>query len=67
MQEKIRQTLFTHEPISALKAFMAVNSGLDDWNKLNPPLQKINNPSNHKTIISLKELIKRMDDLIPSA
>ena len=29
--------------------------------------EKINNPENHKTVIGLIELIKKMDELIPSA
>jgi 4-hydroxy-tetrahydrodipicolinate synthase len=66
LQEKIRQTLFTHEPISALKAFMAVKYKKIDWNRVNPPLKKIDNPENHKTVISLMELIKKMDELIPT-
>ena len=66
LQEKIRQTLFTHEPVSALKAFMSVKFNKSEWNRMNPPLKKIDNPKHHKTIISLIELIKKMDELIPS-
>ena len=67
LQEEIRQTLTTHEPVSALKAFMSVRYNKDEWNRINPPLHKINNPQNHKTIIGLVKLIKRMDELIPSS
>ena len=67
LQEKIRQTLFSHEPVSALKAFISVKNGKNEWNRLNPPLQKINNPENHKTVIGLMELIKKMDELVPGA
>ena len=67
LQEKIRQTLTTHEPISALKAFMSVRYGKSEWNRINPPLTKIINPENHKTVISLLELIKKMDELVPSS
>ena len=66
LQEKIRQTLFTHEPISALKAFMSIKYRKNDWNRVNPPLCKIENPENHKTIISLMELVKKMDELVPA-
>lgn len=66
LQEKIRQTLFTHEPVSALKAFLTVKTGKDEWNRVNPPLNKINNPEDHKTVISLIELIKKMDELLPA-
>ena len=65
LQEKIRKTLFTHEPISALKAFMSIKHNKVEWNRVNPPLNIINNPENHKTIIGLIELIKRMDELVP--
>ena len=67
LQEKIRQTLFTHEPVSALKAFMSVKLNKGEWNRVNPPLQKIENPEHHKTIISLMELIKKMDELVPAS
>lgn len=67
LQEKIRSTLFTHEPISALKAFMSIKSNNDEWNRVNPPLHRIENPHSHKTIIALIELLKKMDELISSA
>lgn len=67
LQEKIRETLFTHEPVSALKAFMSVKLNESEWNRVNPPLQKIDNPEHHKTIIGLIELIKKMDRLLPSS
>ena len=65
LQEQIRKTLFTHEPISALKAFMSVKYRNYEWNRINPPLIKISNPENHKTIIGLIELIDKMDQLVP--
>ena len=65
LQEKIRQTLFTHEPVSALKAFMSVRFGKKNWNRVVPPLNKIDDPNNHKIVIGLMELIKKMDELIP--
>lgn len=67
LQEKIRQTLFTHEPVSALKAFMSIKFNKSEWNRVSPPLQKIENPAQHKTIIGLIELIKKMDELVPAA
>ena len=65
LQEKIRQTLFTHEPVSALKAFMSVRFSKKNWNRVVPPLNKIDDPNNHKIVIGLMELIKKMDELIP--
>ena len=65
LQEKIRQTLNTHESVSALKAFMSVRYGKNEWNRVNPPLHRISNPENHKTVIGLIELIKKMDELVP--
>jgi len=66
LQEKIRQILFSHEPISALKAFLSVKNKKNEWNRLNPPLQKIDNPDNDKTVIGLIQLINQMNELIPS-
>jgi 4-hydroxy-tetrahydrodipicolinate synthase len=65
LQEKIRKTLTTHEPISALKALMSVVDKNKEWNRVNPPLCNIDKPENHKTVISLIELIKEMDRLLP--
>ena len=67
LQEKIRETLFTHEPVSALKAFLSIQQNNQEWNRVNPPLHKIENPQNHKTIIGLIELIKKMEELVPSS
>lgn len=67
LQEKIRETLYTHEPISALKAMMTVLYSNEEWNIVNPPLIKIEKPQSHKTIIGLIELIKKMDILIPAS
>jgi len=65
LQERIRETLFSHEQISALKAYLSIQEKNDEWNRVNPPLQKILNPSSHKTIIGLIQLLKTMDELIP--
>ena len=67
LQEKIRQTLFTHEPVSALKAFLSLRCGENKWNRVTPPLYKIDNPENHKTVIGLMQLINKMDELIPAS
>ena len=67
LQVKIRETLITHEPISALKALMSVIQDNQEWNRVNPPLQRIENPQNHKTIIGLMQLLQKMDELVPSA
>ena len=67
LQEKIRETLFSHEPVSALKALLSLKYNIDDWNRVNPPLQNIDNPQSHKIIIALMELIKKIDILIPSS
>jgi len=67
LQEQIRKTLLLHEPISALKAFLSVVNNNEDWNKVIPPLMKISHPKDHKTVMSLTALIKKMDELLPSA
>jgi len=66
LQESIRKALFTHEPVSGLKAFMSVKQNNEEWNRVNPPLNRIENPQSHKTIIGLIELLKKMDDLLAS-
>ena len=66
LQEKIRETVFTDEPIRVLKALMSIKNNDQGWNRVNPPLQKIIDPSSNKTVIALKELLKKMDDLISS-
>ena len=67
LQVKIREMLFTHEPVSALKAIMSVKQNNKEWNQVNPPLHRINNPKSNKTIIGLIELLNQMDELLPSA
>jgi 4-hydroxy-tetrahydrodipicolinate synthase len=66
LQENIRKVLFTHEPVSGLKAFMSVKQNNTAWNRVNPPLNRIDNPKSHKTVIGLIELLKKMDDLLGS-
>ena len=67
LQVQIRETALTHEPISALKAFLSVKNNEEEWNRINPPLTVISNPSSHKTVISLLTLIKKMEELLPRA
>jgi hypothetical protein len=59
--------LLTHEPISALKAFLSVKNNEEEWNRINPRLTVIPNLSSHKTVISLLTLIKKMEELLPNA
>ena len=67
LQEQIRETSLTHEPISTLKAFLSVKSNNENWNRANPPLIKISHPKDHKTVMSLIELVKKMDVLLAGA
>jgi len=46
---------------------MSVKQDNQEWNRVNPPLQRIENPQNHKTIIGLMQLLQKMDELVPSA
>ena len=66
LMEKIREVLTSHEPISVMKAYFSIIDNVPEWNTLMPPLKKIENPGNHKTIIGLKELVSKIDDLISS-
>lgn len=65
LQTQIRETVLTHEPISVLKAYLSVKNNNENWNRVNPPLTKITKPKNHKTVIALIEIIKKMDKLLP--
>lgn len=67
LQEKIRETLFTHEPISILKALMSIKNKKTEWNRINPPLHVIKNPQSSKAVIHLIELLKKMDELLPTS
>lgn len=64
LQEEIRTTVFHHQPISILKAFMSTRDNNLQWNNLLPPLTSMLNPSKNTTIISLIELTKKMDSLL---
>ena len=64
LQVKIRDVLSNNELISTLKAYMSVTSKKSEWNRVNPPLKKIQNPENNKTVIGLIELTKKMEELL---
>ena len=65
--KQIRQLITSHEPISLMKAYFSVVDNIPDWNNVLPPLKKIENPSNQKLVLILKELIKKIDPLIANA
>ena len=62
--QQIRETITSHEPISVMKAYFSVIDKIPSWNNLLPPLKKIENPENHKTVLSLRELVNKIDVLI---
>ena len=62
--ENIRQVITSHEPISLMKAYFSITDNIEDWNNVLPPLRKIDDPNNHKSVLILKELIKKIDNLI---
>ena len=66
LMENIRETLTSSEPISTMKAYFSIIDNIPEWNMLMPPLKKIDDPQNHKIVISLKELVSKIDNLIPS-
>ena len=47
--------------------FLSIKENNSKWNRVNTPLTSIQDPTNHKTIISLIELIKKMESLLASA
>ena len=59
--QQIRQVITTHEPISLMKAYFSITDNIPEWNNVLPPLKKINDPQNHKLVLILKELIKKID------
>ena len=67
LQEEIRSNVFHHQPISSLKAYISVRDDNPEWNRLLPPLVPLQDPSNNATVISLHELIKKMNFLLSSA
>ena len=67
LMERIRATLTSSEPISTMKAYFSIIDNIPEWNILMPPLSKIEDPLNHKIVISLRELVSEIDKLIPSS
>ena len=67
LQEEIRSTVFYHQPITSLKAFMSIKEDNPEWNRVLPPLVTLQDPSNNKTIISLLEFTKKMDILLSNS
>ena len=67
LMENIRETLTSSEPISTMKAYFSLVDNIPEWNLLMPPLKKIDDPLNHKTVIALKELVSKIDNLISSS
>ena len=65
--EKIRQVIDSHQPISLMKAYFSIVDNISEWNNLLPPLQKIKDPKNHKLVLILKELVKKIDPLISNS
>ena len=50
-----------------MKAYFSIIDNIPEWNILMPPLSKIEDPLNHKIVISLRELVSEIDKLIPSS
>ena len=50
--------------MSLLKAYYSVADNIPEWNKLMPPLVKIENPSNNKQVIALLDLVGQIEGLI---
>ena len=67
LQVEIRSNIFHHQPISVLKAFLSTKHDNPEWNRLLPPLTSLKEPTNNATIISLLELIKKMNLLLSGA
>ena len=67
LQEEIKSTLFNQEPVSVLKAFLAHKQNNLEWNRVLPPLKRIDNPLSNKTIINLLELTKKMENLLANS
>ena len=67
LQEEIRSNVFHYQPISSIKAFMAKKYNKPEWNRLLPPLVPLQDPSNNSIVISLEELIKKMEILLSNS
>jgi len=67
LQIKIRKTVTSVELISLMKAFFSIEDNIPEWNNVLPPLKKIEDPNNHKTVLLLKELVNKIDPLISNS
>ena len=67
LMENIRETLTSNEPISTMKAYFSLVDNIPEWSLVMPPLKKIDDPKNDKIVISLKELVSKIDNLISSS
>ena len=67
LQDQIRDTLFTQEPISTMKALLSIIHKEDQWNRVNAPLQIISDPNNNSSISRLMELMRKMDQYLADA
>ena len=47
-----------------MKAYFSIVDNISEWNNVLPPLKKIDDPENHKLVLILKELVKKIDLLI---
>ena len=46
---------------------MSTRDNNPEWNRLLPPLTPLQDPSNNTTVISLRELTKKMDILLSNS
>ena len=67
LQEEIRSNVFHYQPISSINALMAKKYNKPEWNRLLPPLVPLQDPSNNSIVISLEELIKKMEILLSNS
>jgi hypothetical protein len=50
-----------------MKAYFSIVDNISEWNNVLPPLKKIHEPQNHKSVLILNELIKKIDPLIANS
>tara|TARA_B100001123_G_scaffold430538_1_gene550695 strand:+ start:512 stop:1441 length:930 start_codon:yes stop_codon:yes gene_type:complete len=67
LQEEIRSSVFHHQPISLLKAYISIRDSNPHWNRVLPPLVPLKDPSMNTTVISLQELINKMEVLLSNS
>ena len=58
---------FLYGIICVRKAYFSLVDNIPEWSLVMPPLKKIDDPKNHKIVISLKELVSKIDNLISSS